>query len=309
MTQSFGRCQALIDQARSHGPAATAVVYPVSREGLLGAVEAARCGLIHPLLVGPGETIRRVAAEAGVDLAGCVLIQETEPVACAARAAALARAGEAQVIMKGSLHTDELMGVIVSRDAGLRTHRRISHVFCMDVAAYPKLLLISDAAVNIAPGLATKRDIVQNAIDVARVIGVETPRVALLSAVETVNPDIPSTVDAAALCKMADRGQITGAVLDGPLAFDNAISAQAARTKGIVSPVSGQVDVLVVPNLEAGNMLYKQLVYLSGALAAGVVVGARVPVVLTSRADTPASRIASTAVACLLAQARKASAE
>lgn len=309
MTQSFGRCQALIDQARSHGPVATAVVYPVSREGLLGAVEAARCGLIHPLLIGPGETIRRVATEAGVDLAGCALIEESEPVACAARAAALARAGEAQVIMKGSLHTDELMGVIVSRDAGLRTHRRISHVFVMDVAAYPKLLLISDAAVNIAPGLATKRDIVQNAIDVARVIGVETPRVALLSAVETVNPDIPSTVDAAALCKMADRGQITGAVLDGPLAFDNAISAQAARTKGIASPVSGQVDVLVVPNLEAGNMLYKQLVYLSGALAAGVVVGARVPVVLTSRADTPASRIVSTAVACLLAQARKASAE
>ncbi len=309
MTQPFGRCQALIDRARSRGPVATAVVYPVSREGLLGAVEAARCGLIHPLLVGPGEVIRRIATEVGVDLAGYALIEESDPVACAARAAALAQAGEVQAIMKGSLHTDELMGVIVSREAGLRTQRRISHVFVMDVAAYPKLLLISDAAVNIAPGLATKRDIVQNAIDVARVIGVDTPRVALLSAVETVNPDIPSTVDAAALCKMADRGQITGAVLDGPLALDNAISAQAASIKGIASPVAGQADVLVIPNLEAGNMLYKQLVYLSGALAAGVVVGARVPVVLTSRADTPASRIASTAVACLLAQARKASTE
>ncbi|PZP62120.1 MAG: hypothetical protein DI596_04110, partial [Azospira oryzae] len=255
------------------------------------------------------EAIRRAAAEAGADLAGCTLIEEADPVACATRAAALVRSGEAEVIMKGSLHTDELMGVVVSREAGLRTHRRISHVFVMDVAAYPKLLLITDAAVNIAPSLTTKRDIVQNAVDVAQVIGVEVPRVALLSAVETVNPDIPSTVEAAALCKMADRGQITGAILDGPLAFDNAISADAAKTKGITSPVSGQADVLVVPNLEAGNMLYKQLVYLAGALAAGVVVGARVPVVLTSRADTPASRIASTAVACLLARARTAQAE
>ncbi|WP_205617106.1 bifunctional enoyl-CoA hydratase/phosphate acetyltransferase [Pelomicrobium methylotrophicum] len=309
MTQPFGRCQPLIDQARARGPVVTAVVYPVSREGVLGAVESARLGLIRPLLVGPGEAIRRAAAEAGADLAGCTLIEEADPVACATRAAALVRSGEAEVIMKGSLHTDELMGVVVSREAGLRTHRRISHVFVMDVAAYPKLLLITDAAVNIAPGLTTKRDIVQNAVGVAQVIGVEVPRVALLSAVETVNPDIPSTVEAAALCKMADRGQITGAILDGPLAFDNAISADAAKTKGITSPVSGQADVLVVPNLEAGNMLYKQLVYLSGALAAGVVVGARVPVVLTSRADTPASRIASTAVACLLARARTAQAE
>lgn len=308
MPDASGRLQPYIQQSSALGPVPTAVVYPCSSNGLIGAVEAAHAGLIRPILIGPATTIREVAARDGVDLSGYTMVDAASPLEAAARAAELARSAEAQILMKGSLHTDELMSVVVSREAGLRTACRISHVFVMDVASHPRLLLISDAAVNIAPNLPTKRDIVQNAIDVAHVLGIAEPRVALLSAVETVNPDIPSTLDAAALCKMADRGQITGAVLDGPLAFDNAVSEEAARVKGIRSPVCGQADILVVPNLEAGNMLYKQLVYLSGALAAGVVAGARVPLVLTSRADSPRSRIASTAIACLMAHRRAGSA-
>lgn len=301
MGAKYGRCQKLIDRSRALGAVPAAVVFPCSRDALAGAFEAAQQGLIEPTLVGPEREIRALAKAAALDLGSCRLIDVADPVAAAARAAELTRAGSAEVLMKGSLHTDELMGVLVSREAGLRTERRISHVFAVDVPGHDRLLLISDAAVNIAPELRVKRDIVQNAIDLAHAIGIAAPKIALLSAVETINPDIPSTIDAAALCKMAERGQITGGTLDGPLAFDNAISAAAARTKGINSPVSGAVDILIVPGLEAGNMLYKQLVYLSGALAAGVVVGARVPVILTSRADSPAARTASTAVACLWA--------
>lgn len=271
----------------------------------MGAISAASAELIDPVLVGPSRLIREVADREGVDIGRYSIIDAPDAIAAAVRAAELARSGEAGMLMKGSLHTDELMSVLVSREAGLRTGRRISHVFVMDVPGHDRLFLITDAAVNITPDLPVKRDIVQNAIDLAHALGIARPRVALLSAVETVNPDIPSTIDAAALCKMADRGQITGAVLDGPLAFDNAISAKAAQTKGIASPVAGQPDILVVPALEAGNMLYKQLVYLSGALAAGIIMGARVPVVLTSRADTPRSRLASTAVACLMAHRQR----
>jgi len=305
LNEHFGRYQILIERCREQGAIRAAVVYPCSREALGGAVEAARAGLISPILVGPKKTIEEIAAKENIALADYPVSEAEDPVAAASQAAALVRTREADVLMKGSLHTDELMSVIVSREAGLRTARRISHVFVMDVPSYDRLLLITDCAVNIAPDLKVKRDIVQNAVDVAHVLGIETPKVAILSAVETVNPDIPSTVDAAALCKMADRDQISGAILDGPLAFDNAISAKAAQVKGIRSPVSGDVDVLVVPGLEAGNMLFKQLQYLAGSEAAGVVVGTKVPVVLTSRADSPRTRMASTAVACLLAHYRR----
>lgn len=309
MPPHLGRLQPYLDQARASGPVPTAVVYPLSRDALAPALESAALGMIHPLLVGPEAGILELAAQEGLDLSGLPIIDVEDPVACASRAVALIRSGEAEILMKGSLHTDELMGVVVSREGGLRTGRRVSHAFALDVPGYDHLFLLTDGAVNIAPDLLVKRDIVQNAIDLAHALGIATPKVALLSAVETVNPAIPSTVEAAALCKMADRGQITGAVLDGPLAFDNAISAEAARIKGIRSPVSGQADILIVPDLEAGNMLYKQLVYLSGALAAGVVLGAQVPVVLTSRADSATTRIASTALACLLAhRMRKAAA-
>jgi phosphate acetyltransferase len=286
-------------------PVPCAVVHPCDHDSLLGAVEAARRGLIAPVLVGPEEKVRAVARAAGVDLGPYRLVAVAHSHEAAAKAVELARAGEVEALMKGSLHTDELLGAVVPSAAGLRTARRISHVFVMDVPSYPRMLLITDAAVNISPKLKEKVDIVQNAIDLAHVLGIERPKVAILSAVETVNPEVESTLEAAALCKMADRGQITGGVLDGPLAFDNAISEQAARTKKIHSPVAGHADILVVPDLEAGNMLAKQLSYLAGAEGAGIVLGARVPIVLTSRADTVRTRLASTAVMALVANARR----
>jgi len=304
MKTAAPRSHQLVERARERGPARTAVVYPCSEPALAGALEAAAAGLIQPLLVGPGELIRQVADTAELDISGCKIEDAADAPSSARRAAELARDGNAALLMKGSLHTDELMSVIVARDAGLRTERRVSHVFVMDVPTHDRLLLISDAAVNIAPGLEAKRHITQNAIDVAHALGMECPCVAVLSAVETVNPAIPSSEHAAALRDMAKNGQITGGIVDGPLAFDNMFSAEAARIKGISSPVSGRTDIVVVPGLEAGNILYKSLVYISNAVAAGVVMGARVPVILTSRADSAHSRIASAAVACLVAHAR-----
>lgn len=286
-------------------PVRCAVVHPCDRDSLRGAIEAARRNLIVPVLVGPEAKIRAVAAAEKIDIRPFTLVPTEHSNAAAARAVAMVHAGTVEALMKGSLHTDELMAEVVAADGGLRTGRRISHVFVIDVPTYPRLLMVTDAAVNIAPDLATKVDICQNAIDLAHVLGVERPKVAILSAVETVNPKLQGTVDAAALCKMADRGQITGGVLDGPLAFDNAVSIEAARTKNIVSPVAGQADILLVPDLEAGNMLAKQLQYLGGADAAGIVLGARVPIVLTSRADNVRSRLASTAVLKLVAHARR----
>jgi phosphate acetyltransferase len=286
-------------------PVSCAVVHPCDRDSLLGPIEAAKRGLIAPVLVGPEEKIRSVARAEGIDLATYPVIGVAHSHAAAEKAVALARAGEVAALMKGSLHTDELLWAVVPSATGLRTSRRLSHVFVMDVPSYPRMLMITDAAVNIDPRLEEKVDIVQNAIDLAHVLGIAEPKVAILSAVETVTSKIQSTIDAAALCKMADRGQITGAILDGPLAFDNAISAQAAQTKKIVSPVAGQADILLVPDLEAGNMLAKQLSYMAGAEGAGIVLGARVPIVLTSRADSVRSRLASTAVMALLAHARR----
>jgi len=282
-------------------PLRTAVAHPVSAGSLKGALDARDAGLIEPVLVGPQQKIEAAAAGIGADLSGVALIDVPHSHAAAAEAVALVRAGEAGAIMKGSLHTNELMAEIVDGATGLRTDRRMSHVFVLLTPAYPRALIISDGGINIAPDLTTKRWITQNAIDVARAIGVELPKVAILSATEEVDPNIPSTIDAAALCKMAERGQITGGLLDGPLAFDGAVSPEAVAAKGTVSPVAGQADVLIVPNLEAGNMLAKQLDYLAGASAAGIVVGAKVPVVLTSRADTPAERVASCALAARLA--------
>ena len=285
-------------------PVKCAVVHPCDRDSLLGPLEAARRKLIEPVLVGPEAKIRAVATENKADLGGCRLVATEHSEEAAARAVAMARAGEVQALMKGSLHTDELMGAVVPSATGLRTARRISHAFILDVPTYPRMLIVTDAAINISPALKEKVDIVQNAIDLARVLGVERPKVAILSAVETVNPDIPSTMDAAALCKMADRRQIVGGVLDGPLAFDNAISAAAAKIKKIDSPVAGEADILVAPDLEAANMIAKQLQYLAGADSAGIVLGTRVPIVLTSRADTVRTRLASTAVLALVAHAR-----
>jgi phosphate acetyltransferase len=282
-----------------------AVVWPCDRDSLLGAVEAMRHGALRPILVGSRGAMEAAATAAGVSLDGCEVVEAETPHAAAAAATLLCREGRAEALMKGSLHTDELMAAVVAREGGLRAARRLSHVFAMDVPTYPKPLFVTDAAINIAPDLATKADIVQNAVDMLRALGVGTPKVAILSAVETVNPRIPGTLDAAALCKMADRGQITGAVLDGPLAFDNAISRAAAAVKKIASPVAGEADILLVPDLEAGNMLAKQLSYLAGADSAGIVLGARVPVILTSRADSVASRLASVAIAQLLAAARR----
>ena len=283
-----------------------AVVHPCDAPSLGGAMAAARAGLIVPLLVGPAARIRRAAEEAGLDIAGVAVIDTPHSHASAARAVELVRAGEANALMKGSLHTDELLEAVVDRERGIRTERRLSHVFVMDVPTYPKPLLITDAAVNIAPTLEVKADIVANAIELAHALGIARPKVAILSAVETVSAKIPSTIDAAALCKMADRGQITGALLDGPLALDNAISREAAATKGIVSPVAGDADILLVPDLEAGNMLAKELTFLAGAEAAGIVLGARVPIMLTSRADSVRTRLASAAVAALYCHARQA---
>ena len=280
-------------------------MHPCDAASLGGAIEAGKRGLIVPILVGPEAKIRAVAEEEGIDLSAYQIVSVEHSHAAAAKSVELARTGNVEGLMKGSLHTDELMAAIVPSATGLRTARRVSHVFVMDVPTYPRLLMVTDAAVNIFPDLECKVDICQNAIDLAHILGIESPKVAILSAVETVNPRIPSTLDAAALCKMADRGQITGGVLDGPLAFDNAISLEAARTKRIVSPVAGQADILLVPDLEAGNMMAKQLQYLAGADSAGIVLGARVPIVLTSRADSVRTRLASTAVLKLLAHARR----
>jgi len=293
----------LIAAAASDRPVATAVAHPCSAAALSAAVEAAEAGLIEPILIGPEEKIRKAAEEAGKDISQFRLVPAAHSHDAAAKAVALIRDGEARLLMKGSLHTDELMGAVVSRDAGLRTERRISHAYLMDVPGHPRPLIITDAAINIAPTLDEKADIIRNAIDLAHIIEIAQPRVAILSAVETVNPAMQSTLDAAALCKMADRGQITGGLLDGPLAFDNAISEAAAREKGIVSQVAGKAEILIVPDIEAGNMLAKQLTFLGGADAAGVVLGARVPIILTSRADSLRTRLASCAVAVLLARA------
>ncbi|GAB3438681.1 bifunctional enoyl-CoA hydratase/phosphate acetyltransferase [Massilia solisilvae] len=297
-----GRYLELLAAARNAPRVRTAVVHPVDAVSLLGAVEAAREGLIEPVLVGPEAKIRRAAADAGIDLASLRIVSTEHSHAAAEAAVAMARAGEVQALMKGALHTDELMRAVVAKDSGLRTARRISHVFAMDVPTYPRPLLITDAAINVYPTLEDKRDIVQNAIDLAHALGIAAPRVAILSALETVYPKIASTIEAAALCKMAERGQISGAIVDGPMAFDLAVSAEAAATKGFVSPVAGRADILVVPDLEAGNMLAKQLEYLADAQIAGIVLGARVPIMLTSRADGPLARLASCALAALLAR-------
>ncbi len=302
-TDDFAR---LLKRCEGLAAVRTAVVHPCDRDSLAGAIAAARKGLIEPVLVGPEARIRKVAAAEGIDLAGIAIVGVEHSVAAAERAVKMARDGEVEALMKGSLHTDELMSAVVARDGGLRTGRRVSHVFVMDVPAYPRPLLVTDAAINIEPDLRTKADIVQNAIDLAHVLGIAQPKVAVLAAVETVNPEMQATVDAAMLCKMADRGQITGGLIDGPLAFDNAVSEQAARAKKIVSPVAGRADILLVPDLEAGNMVAKQLQYLAGADSAGIVLGARVPIVLTSRADSVRMRLASAAVMKLVAAARRA---
>ncbi|NBB70771.1 MAG: phosphate acetyltransferase [Alphaproteobacteria bacterium] len=295
----------LIARVQELPPTPTAVVHPCDAGSLESAVDAAKLGMIIPILVGPPAKIRAAAEAAELDIEPYEIVEAPHSHAAAERAVELVRAGRAEALMKGSLHTDELMGAVVDRSAGLRTERRISHCFVLDVPSYDKPLIITDAAVNIAPSLRDKVDIVQNAIDLAHAAGIDEPKVAILSATETVNPDVPSTVEAAALCKMADRGQITGGVLDGPLALDNAIDAEAARIKQITSPVAGEADILVVPDLEAGNMLAKSLSFLADADAAGIVLGARVPIALTSRADTVQARLASMALVALVANYRK----
>ena len=295
----------LLAMTRGLAPIAMAVVHPCDGESLKGALMARDAGLILPTLVGPEEKLRPLAEQIGVSLDGCRIIDVPHSHAAAEVAVRMARNFEVEALMKGSLHTDELMEAVVNKETGLRTHRRISHVFLMDVPTYPRPLLITDAAVNVEPSLEDKVDIVQNAIDLARMIGIAEPKVAILAAVEMVNPKMRATLDAAALCKMADRGQITGGLLDGPLAFDNAVSLIAAKTKGIRSMVAGQADILVVPDIESGNMLAKQLEYLADALSAGIVLGARVPIVLTSRADSAETRTASTAIAVVIAHAKR----
>jgi phosphotransacetylase len=289
----------LIAATRAIRPIPCAVAHPCDASSLGGAVEAAEAGIILPILVGPAHKVLAAAQAAGLDIAPFELVDVPHSHAAAAKAVELVRSGRAELLMKGSLHTDELMREIVAKERGLRTERRISHVFVMDVPSYPEPLFITDAAVNIFPDLETKADICRNAIDLHLGLGLGTPRVAILSAIETVSPKIPGTIDAAALCKMADRGQIAGGLLDGPLALDNAISPEAAAIKGIRSEVAGRAQVLVVPDLEAGNMLAKNLSFLAGADAAGIVLGARVPVILTSRADNVRTRMASCAVAAL----------
>jgi phosphate acetyltransferase len=302
---NHAKYQRLLDACRGLPPMPTAVVHPCDEAAIDGAIGAARLGLIKPILVGPKERIREAARKAEVDIAAYPIVDVPHSHAAAEKAVELVLSGQAEALMKGSLHTDELMAAVVRRDGGLRTSRRVSHCFVMDVPAYEEALIISDAAVNIMPTLQDKVDIVQNAIDLAHALAVPDVRVAILSAMETVNPQVPSTVEAAALCKMADRKQITGAVLDGPLALDNAISLTAAQIKKIDSPVAGRANVLIVPDLEAGNMLAKSLSFLAGADAAGIVLGARVPIILTSRADSELTRLASCAVAVLVARARR----
>jgi phosphate acetyltransferase len=303
--QTHAKYERLIARAKEVPAVKTVVVHPCDETSLRGAVEAAEAGLIVPILVGPAAKITAVARQHDLDIGGFELVDVPHSEAAATRAVELIHEGKGEVLMKGSLHTDELMRAVAASKTGLRTARRISHVFVMDVPTYPEPLFITDAAINIFPDLDAKRDIIQNAIDLFTDTGLGTPRVAILSAVETVTSKIPSTIEAAALCKMAERGQITGGVLDGPLAFDNAIDPEAARIKGIQSPVAGCAQILVVPDLEAGNMLAKNLSFLAQADAAGIVLGARVPIVLTSRADSVRTRMASCAVAVLYADARR----
>lgn len=295
------RYEAFVKEAGRYPPIPAAIVHPCSPEAILAAIEVREQGLLEPLLIGPEAKIRAAAEAAQVSLDGIAIEDVPHSHAAAARAVELAVSARVSTLVKGSLHTDELLGAVVAPGSGLRTERRISHAYAMDVPAYPKPLIITDAAINIQPTLEHKRDICQNAVDLLRRLGQAPPRVAVLAAVETVNPNMPATLDAAALTVMAARGQITGAEVDGPLAFDNAISPDAARTKGIVSPVAGNADILLVPDLEAGNMLAKQLIHFAGAIAAGIVLGARVPIVLTSRADPLTARIASAALAKLMA--------
>jgi len=300
-----GKYETLLARCQGLEPVVTAVAHPCEETALAGAMEAGEKGLITPILVGPEAKIREIAKRHGIDLGQTEIIDAAHSHESAAKAVELVRQGRAELLMKGSLHSDEMLGAVVARDAGLRTARRLSHVFAMDVPTYHKVLLVTDAAINIAPTLEDKVDICQNAIDLANSLGIERPKVAILAAVETVTSKMPATIDAAALCKMADRGQITGGLLDGPLAFDNAISTEAARTKGIVSEVAGDPDILLVPDLEAGNILAKLLSFLANADSAGLVLGARVPIILTSRADSVRARIASCAVAKLAAHARR----
>jgi phosphate acetyltransferase len=305
MSKQHEKYQRLIDVCKTLPPTPTAVAHPCDESSLRGAVDAAKLGLIAPILVGPRARIEAVAKEFGIDIAGLPIVDAPHSEASAEKAVALVREGRAEALMKGSLHTDELMAAVVRRDTGLRTSRRVSHCFVMDVPSYAETLIVTDAAVNIAPTMEDKVHIIQNAIDLAHALRFPEVRVAILSAMETVNPKVPSTVEAGALCKMADRGQITGALLDGPLALDNAISLESVAIKKIDSPVAGRANVLVVPDLEAGNMLAKSLSFLAGADAAGIVLGAKVPIILTSRADSVMTRLASCAVAALVASTRR----
>ena len=300
-----GKYERLLARCKSLAPIPTAVAHPCEASALAGACEAADKGLIVPILVGPADKIASTAKAAKIDISRFQIVDALHSEDSAAKAVALVREGKAELLMKGSLHTDELMAAVVSKERGLRTGRRISHVFVMDVPTYHKVLIVTDGAINIAPALEDKVDICQNAIDLAISLGFEQPKVAILAAVETVTSKMPATIDAASLCKMADRGQIKGAILDGPMAFDNAISRKAARTKGIHSAVAGDPDILLAPDLEAGNILAKQLTFLANADSAGLVLGARVPIILTSRADSVRARIASCAVAMLAAHARR----
>jgi phosphotransacetylase len=304
-TTGTGKYEQLLERCRSLPPIPTAVAHPCEASALAGPIEAAQKGLIIPILVGPAAKIADVARAEGIELGTTRIVDAPHSHAAAARAVELVRQGEAELLMKGSLHTDELLGAVVARETGLRTGRRLSHVFIMDIPTYHKVLIVTDGAINIAPTLEDKVDIVQNAIDLAISLGVARPKVAILGAVETVTSKMPATIDAASLCKMAERGQIRGGVLDGPLAFDNAISREAAKIKGIASEVAGDPDILLAPDLESGNMLAKQLTFLAKADSAGLVLGARVPIILTSRADSVRSRIASCAVAMLAAHARR----
>jgi phosphate acetyltransferase len=300
-----GKYEALLERCRTLEPIPTAVAHPCEETALAGAVEAAAQRLITPILVGPESKIADVAKKAGIRLRDFQIVDAPHSHAAASKAVELVRQGQAELLMKGSLHTDELLGAVVARETGLRTERRISHVFIMDVPTYHKVLVITDGAISIDPTLEDKVDICQNAIDLARSLGIERPKVAILAAVETVNSKMRATIDAAALCKMAERGQITGGLLDGPLAFDNAISKEAARIKGIKSEVAGDPDILLAPDLESGNILAKQLSFLAKADSAGLVLGARVPIILTSRADSVRSKVASCGVAMLAAHARR----
>lgn len=307
MEKKHEKYQRLIDYCKELPPMPTAVVHPCDQSSLGGAIEAAKLGLIAPILIGPRERIETVAKENKISISDFPIVDAPYSEAAAVTAAQLVREGKAEAIMKGSLHTDELMGIVIKRESGLRTGRRVSHCFIMDVPGHKDALIITDAAVNIAPTLDEKVDILQNAIDLGHAMQLKEVRVAVLSAMETVNSKVPSTVEAAALCKMVDRHQITGAVVDGPLALDNAIDPDAAKIKKIDSPVAGHANVLMVPDLEAGNMLAKSLSFLAGADAAGIVLGARVPIILTSRADSVQTRMASCAVAALVAKARRES--